>query len=391
MITLKDFYAGATYPPILEASRLKRIDSNRKLYNNDLRPHLAENENTNSVRVNLFRKAIEIYTQFLLSEGVQINFDGATNFNERINHLLEVLYLVNTDSKRYGVGIVSIDQETGLFRVYEPDSWYQLRNNAGALIGEVLVEYSDNQLEIPKQGINNPQNFSIITIIINDYVIGIQTKSVKKLQGGKIGLNVGKPTTTQIFGRQIAPLYSGYARGQEGVSVFDDIKDIIIDMVRIKQNLSKSLERNSSPHLAAPAGILVDNGEGKITINTEGMLFPLNPGDEKPFYLQWDNNSEAAKFQMDEHWKSYFALTSIPRMMFEPATAVASSGEALKRMLFPFLSSLAKLKASNIALIHQMLVIYDNYLLANGMPRLPTTTPEIILDYEKIFEDTTKE
>jgi hypothetical protein len=263
-------------------------------------------------------------------------------------------------------------------------------SDGGNLDAEVLVEYSDNNLEVPKDEKNQSMNYSLITIITNDYTTQSQTKVVRKLKGGQIREQVGNEVSTIIVGRQIAPLYSGYAKGQEGISVFDDIKDIVFDMVRIKQNLSRSLERNSSPHLAAPAAILVENEEGKVQINTSGMLFPLNPGDEKPFYLQWDTNSDAAKFQMEEHWKAYFALTSIPRMLFEPSIGSQSSGEALKRMMFPFLSSLAKLRTANYALIRQLLVMYDNYLLAHGQPRLPTTTPEILLDYDTIFMDADK-
>lgn len=389
MITLNDFTTGATYPPIQDNQRLTRISNNRKLYNNDLRPYLDE-ENTNSVRINLFRKAIEIYINFLLSEGIKINFGKEYNFDDRINHMIEVLYLVNTDSKRYGVGTVSIDYQTGLFKVFEPDQWYQIKNEQGQMTAEVLVEYSDNPLEIQKNTNFNSMNYSLITIITNDYITSIQTKEIRELKGGKIGVRVGTPISTPIIGRQIAPLYSGYAKGQEGVSVFDDIKDTIIDMVRIKQNLSMSLEKNSRPHLAAPASILQEDENGKVNINSEGMLFPLNAGDEKPFYLQWDTNANAAKFQMDEHWKAYFSMTSIPRMLFEPSKGTAASGKALKRMLFPFVSSLSKLKTANKSLIHQMLVMYDNYLLSKGLPRLPSINPEILIEYEDIFRDETQ-
>jgi len=386
MITLKDFKEGATYPPLQENQRLTRISQNRKLYNNDLRPYITT-ESSNSVRVNLFRKAIEIYVNFLLSEGIKIDFGGAYDIDDRINHIVEVLYLVNTDSKRYGTGVVSIDYTTGLFKVYEPDQWYQIRDNKGNLTSEVLVEYSNNPLEVLKNTSSNSQNYSAITIIINDYQTNTQVKDVRELKGGKIGKRLTDALITKIIGRQVSPLFNGYAKGQEGTSVFDDIKDTIIDMVRIKQNLSMSLQRNSRPHLVAPAAILQEDKNGKIDINTEGMLFPLNVGDEKPFYLQWDTNANAAKFQMDEHWKAYFSMTSIPRMLFEPSKGTAASGKALKRMLFPFVSALAKLKTNNKSLIRQMLVMYDNYLLSQGLPRLPSVDPTIEIEYEDIFKD----
>lgn len=391
MIELKDFTTGGKYPPLLETSRINTVGSNRKLYNNDLRPHLIPKVGEHSINLNLFRKSIDIYTNFLLSEGVILDF-GTTQANDeflkRSQHLLDILYLVNTDSKRYGVGIVTIDQATGLFKVYEPDQWYQIRDNAGSLIAEVLVEYLDNPLEVPKEQKNESYNYAIIQITINDYVKSVQSITSHKLKGGQIGESIGKAVKTSIIGRQIVPLFSGYAKGQEGVSIFDDIKDIVIDMVRIKQNLSRTLERNSSPHLAAPAAIIVTDDEGKIHINTQGMLFPMNQGDEKPFYLQWDTNAEAAKFQMEEHWKAYFALTSIPRMAFEPSTGGnATSGESLKRMMFPFVSSLAKLREANKSLIRQLLVMYDNYLLSKGLPRLTTTEPIIEIPYTNIFID----
>lgn len=391
MIELKDFTTGGKYPPIQETDRINRVSANRKLYNNELAPDLIPKEGENSIKINLFRKSIDIYTNFLLSEGIALDF-GTVEANDifltRATHLLDVLYLVNTDSKRYGVGVVTIDQLTGLFKVYEPDQWFQVYNKAGILTAEVLVEYLDNPLEVPLKQKNSSHNYSIIKITINDYVKNVQTIKSHELKGGQIGKVVGDTTKTSIIGRQVAPLFTGYAKGQEGVSVFDDIKDIVIDMVRIKQNLSRSLEKNSSPHLAAPAGILVENDEGNVSINTQGMLFPLNQGDVAPFYLQWDTNAEAAKFQMEEHWKAYFALTSIPRMVFEPSTSGAgNSGIALKRMLFPFISSLAKLAESNKSLIRQLLVIYDNYLLSNGLQRITSTTPKIEIPYSDIFLD----
>lgn len=390
MIELKDFTTGGKYPPIQETDRLSRISANRKLYDNELRPYLIPKEGEHSIKLNLFRKSIDIYTNFLLAEGVIIEFGSVDKsyFQERIKHLLDILYLVNTDSKRYGVGAVTIDASTGLFKVYEPDQWYQVYDEQGILSAEVLVEYLDNPLEVPKEQKSQSHNYSVIKIITSDYLTNKQTIQSYKLKGGQIAEAVGSAIEYQIEGRQIAPLYSGYAKGQEGVSVFDDIKDIVIDMVRIKQNLSRSLERNSSPHLAAPANILVENDAGKVDINTQGMLFPINQGDAAPFYLQWDTNAEAAKFQMEEHWKAYFALTSIPRMVFEPSSGGSNtSGVALKRMLFPFVSSLAKLAESNKSLIRQLLVIYDNYLLVNGMKRLTTVTPEIIIPYSDIFMD----
>lgn len=390
MIELKDFKTGGKYPPILETTRLNKIASNRKLYNNELAPDLVPKDGENSVKINLFRKAIDIYTNFLLSEGVVVDFgtpEANKEFNTRIKHLLDVLYLVNTDSKRYGTGVVTIEQATGLFVVYEPDQWYQIKDKKGNLTAEVLVEYLDNPLEVPREQKTVSYNYAIIKIIINDYLKNEQVITSHKLKGGQIG-EVIKSDTTSIDGRQIAPLFTGYAKGQEGVSVFDDIKDVVLDMVRIKQNLSRSLERNSSPHLVAPSNILVENDQGTIDINTQGMLFPLNQGDKKPFYLQWDTNSDAAKFQMEEHWKAYFALTSIPRMVFESSTGDSTSGESLKRMMFPFVSSLAKLREANISLILQLLVIYDNYLLTNGLKRLATTTPTVEIPYNKVFVDT---
>jgi len=389
MLTRSNFTTGASFPPIEEAARLDRITANRELYNNNLRRYGIQE----GVKLNLFRKTISIYTNFLLSQGVDINFNdfvSQTNFQPLEAHMLDVLYLVNTDCKRYGVGITTLDERKGTFVVYEPDQWFQIYDDIGNLEAEVLVSYSDNTVEIPKNRSYDSNNYKIINIILSDYKANTKTYQSYELKGGQIGMALSNAEIYPINIRQIAPLYNGYAKGQEGLSVFDDIKDIIVDMVKIKTSLSSSISRNSRPHLVGPAGILTkDEDTGLVSVDTEGMFFPLNQGDEKPYYLQWDTNASASQFQMEENWNAYFALTDIPKMVFGDSTGNAQSGEALRRVLFPFLSALSKLATENTTLVNMMLNMYNSFLRSQGSTQFNLQAVEISFNYDKIFEDNT--
>ena len=306
---------------------------------------------------------------------------------EYIPHILEVLYMANTDARRYGAGVVGLDQRTGLFVAYEADQWYPIIKD-GYLIGDVFVEYTKQDYELDKIEQSDPYQHQGFKITKNDYTANVQTVSYHKAGGGQIGQLQGSAETYPISGRQAAPLFHGYVKTQQyGTSVFDDIAPIIVDMVRIKRKLSHAISKNARPHLVAPAGLLVENEQGKIDIQSRGMLLPVNPDDPEPKYLQWDTNFEAARYQIDEHWRMYHTITGIPSILFSTSTGGAVSGESLKRLMIPFLSNLAKSKQDNITLVKMMLTMKANWLLRNGMPQMPQEYPEIDFPYDEIFID----
>ena len=390
MSKIKDFAIGQSLPPYLEDNRVREIERNRRLYNNETHELFDEANGINyPLKINLFRRVVDIYVNFLLSEGVEINYQGGDNpaIKEMMQHITSVLYLVNTDSRRYGVGVTTIDQDSGLFMVYEPDQWFTILGNSGELEGDILLDYSARTFELDREEFTEPENFKVLKMIHSDYRNMTQTIGYHELKGGNIGPLVSTARIIEIEGRQVAPLFNGYAKGQLGVSMFTDIKGVVKDMVSIKRKLSKSIQRNMNPHLAAPSGILSEKDDGKIEIDTDGMLFPLNQGDANPFYIQWDTEAVAAKFMTEEDWKSFYILTSIPPILFENQTSQSASGEALKRLMIPFLSSLYKMKQDNVSLVKMMLMMLGNYQMKNGLPQIPQEDPEILFPYEKIFID----
>lgn len=391
------FQSGNPYPPNNERQRIAEIAANRRLFNNETRDltQLQRRDNTTdefNLRLNLFRRAVDIYVNFLLSGGIRIEYaDEAGNdlINPLLPHLLSVLYAVNTDSRRYGVGVVTLDQQSGLFTSYEPDQWTTVTSN-GILVGDVFADFFEPQVEVTKQQSSDINQYNRVRFTINDYTDNKQRIREHVVAGGTIGEQVGDIVEIDIIGRQAAPLFHGYSRGQLGTSVFDDIRDIVGDMIRIKERLSFSISQNARPHLCLPSGVIDESG-GTVQVNPKGMMIPLNQGDPTPFYLQWDTNADASKFQIDEHWQTYFNLTAIPPILFNDSQSAPTSGEALKRLMIPFISNLAKTRRDNIVLLQSLLIMLANRQIATGTPQLPAEEPDIDLPYEDIFLDMTNQ
>lgn len=391
MIKLANFHKGQNIPPKDEARRVRAIFNNRELYNNEvLALHALKQEgNTPELKINLFRRAVDIYTNFLLSEGVTITSDN--EMTQKIidgskDDILSVLYMANTDLKRYGSAVVSVDNMSGTLKAYEPDQWYQVIGEDGRITADIIVEYLTQRVEIDESKDNQAHNYSRVKITISDYDTNKQTIEIRRLDGSTIGDLLADVVTIDIVGRQVATMFNGYNKGQEGLSMFDDIKDIVADMVKIKRTLSNTLDKNGRPHLCGSADMLVEQN-GVTTIKKEGMFLPMETGDNPPFYLQWDTNAEAAKYQISEHWAAFFAITAIPPIIFSENTGQATSGEALKRLIFPFLSVLAKQRQSNIIFTRDIFSLLDNYRHIAGMPRMSFETLNIDFEYNKLFID----
>lgn len=389
MVKLENFKQGQVFPPKDESQRIRAIFNNRQLYNNETNELVPDTSGVKQLKLNLFRRAVDIYTNFLLSEGVSITSENLTNqsiIDTVSDDILNILYMANTDLRRYGSSIVSINNETGYLTVYEPDQWYQVLDDDGQLVADIIVEYLTQAVEIDESKNNTPFNYSRIKIITNNYSTSKKTVEIRELKGSIIGELKGVIVQSDIVGRQVATMFNGYNRGQEGLSMFDDIKDIVADMIKIKRTLSSTLENNGKPHLVGSGGMLVEEN-GLTTVKKDGMFLPMETGDNPPFYLQWDTNAEAVKYQIEEHWSSYFTITAIPPIIFTNSTGQSTSGEALKRLVFPFLSVLAKQRQTNLVFVRELLTMLDNFRLSKGMPRIKTDEVVIQFEYDKIFID----
>jgi len=386
MVKLDDFKKGSQFPPKDEANRVRNILNNRNLYNNNVN-ELVPKTDTKEIKLNLFRRAVDIYTNFLLSEGVSLTSTNGINqsiIDTVSDDILNILYMANTDLKRYGASVVSIDNETGNLRIYEPDQWYQVLDDSGKLVADVIVEYLTQAVEVDESKDNQANNYDRVKIITNNYTTLDKTVEVRELKGSTIGELKGDMVSSKIIGRQVATMFNGYNKGQEGLSMFDDIKDIVADMIKIKRTLSKTLENNGSPHLVGSADMLVEEN-GITTLKKDGMFLPMEVGDNQPFYLQWDTNAEAIKYQIDEHWKLFFIITAIPPIIFTDSTGQSTSGEALKRLIFPFLSVLAKQSRTNVVFVRDIMLMIDNWRLSQGMTRFSINDLVVQFEYDKIF------
>ncbi len=388
MVDTNNFITGSTLPPKDAINRVSRIQANRRLYNNDLKDVLKATGSTLSI--NLFRKAVDIYVTFLMSEGVKINYNDTVadgNIDLVINHIQDVLYMANTDARRYGVGVITIN-DNGNFVVYEPDNWHRVIKD-GQVSADILLSYSDFVDDADETQKAKPNNSRQVKVITNDYTKNRRYIRNYRMSGNVIGELISE-TAVVIAGIQVATLTNGYSYGENGISVFDDIKGIVGELNDIKIRVSASIKKNQDPHLVLPTGVFDETDNKKIDIDSKGMGIPVEKDDVAPYYLQWDSKQETVKFQTSELWKAFYISTGIPDIFFttDRKTGVIS-GNGLRKIMIPFLGNLNKMRSDNVRLVNMLLVMMDNSRLVRGLPRMPAEKPDIVFDYDTIFVDRT--
>lgn len=167
----------------------------------------------------------------------------------------------------------------------------------------------------------------------------------------------------------------------------DDYTDLLPLMFAINNRLTKMdnvLDKHGDPILAAPSGVLDENGEVKK--EAFGLIeMPDDGSGVKPEYIVWDAKLEST-FSMIDKLVEYLFLTSETSMAAfgMDKEGQAESGRALK---FKMLRTLAKKHRKQMyydAVMKKMLVVAQKFAAANGLtcngvkvPKGEAETPQI--------------
>lgn len=161
----------------------------------------------------------------------------------------------------------------------------------------------------------------------------------------------------------------------------DDYQDLTTLFFAINNRISKVdniLDKHSDPILAIPEGILDEEGH----VKREHLgLFEKTPGGDKPEYIVWNAQLEAAFNEIDRLMNSLYMFSEIsPDAMGRFDDATAASGRALK---YRMMRTVAKIKRKQLYFDHAIKeVIYLAQLLSlehglKAMDKAYTGAPEL--------------
>ena len=429
-----DISTGKPFPPVAAQTRTANIAYNRDLYNGSwARLGIALNDDVANkifrVKHNWFRTIPAFYSDFIFADGINISYDGESRANELIElytaDIISAGRAAFVDMIRYGTGVMAYNPFARTITAYEPDSWFRVVNRQLHYEGDVIafvvdrpsrngVEVSNEKLlyvySLRNDGVDNS------TFAIYEYdgaVIGkqIHTQSLSDIANrvANMDSNNNDNSNNVANGANDANSHnSDFPSGltarnifvttmrrmphfnNNGVSLYDDIKGPVGEIARRMTGLSGVLQQNQRPHMYGPISSVKQDANGNAQINTQGNFFPLQQGDEKPGYMQWDSDIEAVKADIQWQISQIFNVAGLSRYLFADdgdsnQMLTDLSGAAMRRVMLPLYAKLSTYKSEIESAMRQMFVIVG----ANNAERIDIDPRAISFDwqYEELFND----
>ena len=391
--SVNDISSSKVFPPESDRARVEGIRANRKLYNNDFSPLNVDIESDTVLKkVNWFRRTATFYSEFLYGNRPTVTLEGNERFSTlyaaSIQNILSCMFYANIDHLRYGTGVVAASPFDPLnLCVYEADAFFIVRDMQENVIADILAYTMNPQ-------VFGNQRFAKITYAYEGDKTTVNYQVFKSNHDG-IGELILSQSYPDRVGRQCLPFFNGYAQPDQGISMFEDMKTSVGEIVALLSRLSNTIKRNLRPHLAGPDGMLaVDEVTGKRTLDVRGQFLPLQDGDQKPFYLQWDSKIEAVDKDYQYHLDHVFMMTGLSRVLFEPQFGSGTiSGSSLQRFLIPFVSKLNTMREANRLEIIELLMLLNRNRATLGLEVVSLDPMNIKIEwpYEALFMDEEQE
>lgn len=357
--------------PKSESSRIMTIRKNRRLLKGDL---LEVTDADFSVQ--WLGRVVDFFPEFLFSETPEITIESNPRMqsflDEISDSLLAEFLAANGDMLAFGSGILATHpRDPFSFCRFDPDLHFSICDLAGDIVGDVLIRLRG---EPPDQKAD----------VYNYPVDGGATWTIYSYAGASLGEPLGAVEIPDRRGRQVAVLDSG-----EG-SIFDNTKQAVAELSNILSNLGEAVANNSRPHLTGSDGLLTEDDNGNVSINSHGQYLPVSEGEIVPSYLMFDSPALAAKMLYETHEKNLLAFAGLSTLLFDPASAANNlSGRALKRLILPTIAKLGFYSRVNSRAIKEAIRIVNQNLQNAGQPYFSYKNSDLKItwNYDQIFED----
>ena len=320
---------GSTWPPVSESARVRRAESNLRLYRGDFTELNTEAQQATALRfqagantpqirvtVNMFRWVSRVWPDLVFGQAPVLDYlnaeeDYAEGGEAVVRRLQKVLpSLVRSGRQvvkncvRYGAG-VWICRKPGLIESVDPRFWfpivsaYDLNDVQGHIVAypfvsdpnSVRIDSSSPRGTSRATGFSTPDKLRVYRFTMDGETWMCEAATFK-YDGSTIGM-------MQDGWEQMAcaqpPVHFVTLEGDDiyGESLFDDMRSHVAEINTRETALSTSLDKHADPHLAVPEGSLQVDAQGRAIVNKNGMAIFVPEGSENPEYVVWDPKYDA--------------------------------------------------------------------------------------------------
>lgn len=381
---------GQKWPPkdTDTITRFEMYDANRKLFqgkhdevfNNWMRLLREDHNATLEIILNWHRRLSTLFANLLLGEPPRITAGEKGSAEQaacdRIvndNNFILTAYKAVIDISRFGDGLLKTRYDKrGIIEATSPSLWLPVvdRDNVNNILYHVL---GWTYIEKTKAMFGGEKETKYLKVEIHER--GRITNRLYTLDGGnQIDKEVEAGYKTTLTGvDDFLVLQVSNLLTSEDVTGYDDYTDletIIQEMeVRLGQ-ISRILDKHADPNMYGPdIAVETDAATGQSTYRGGGKYFPILQGEEKPGYITWEGQLQAAFEELDRLVQQLYIISET----CEPAFGVvknglAESGSAMRRLLMAPLSKVNRIRLILDPAMKRALKTASALEVAQGMP-----------------------
>lgn len=371
-LTSLDFLApGQTWPPTAETDRLTLYEDNRRLFEGRhelvfkdwVRLLREDQQATLEIVLNWPKRLTLLWAALLLGEPPRISVgesgskeqEWLDRFNEDGAFVRMVLEAV-IDMSRFGDGLLKArrdDAGEAVIEAVQPSIWFPVvnRDNIREVRAHVLAwtfavaTGRDKVTTYLRAEIHEAGRITNRLFLVRDGKI-ISEQDLKTLPD-YAGLQAVQETGVDEV--LVVPVPNLRTTDRvHGADDYSDLDSVLQEIETRVAQISRILDKHADPNLYGPASALeLDPKTGQWVYKGGGKFFPVEPGEEKPGYVTWDGQLDAAFKEIDYLLDQLYVLSETsPAAFGQLKTGLAESGSALRRLMMAPLSKVNRLRAN---------------------------------------------
>ena len=343
LIKESEISTGKNFPP----ERLSTKNANMRKYTNLLNGEFgsalysgmtAEEIAKITLRTNWFRFIRNFWEEAIANEmpAIEAKDSGKQNIiDDNMTWLHEAIRTAAGDMITYG-SAVFINQKKGKVEAISSRYWFPVREAFDVSEGDVdIIAYPYSRKETSHGALD-----SIIVYRYDGSGYSFSTYSLD-------GFVIGAPLTEVGDGKAGMPQEVVIGEGFYGVSFFENITDWVREIHVRESAVSRVLDKQAAPHLVMHEDAYETMQNGKVNVDTDGMIIPIFDGQTlPPAYITWDASLDAQDKAIKRAESRILTNARISPILNsdDMKTSSVTSGAALRRLALPTVNTIREIR-----------------------------------------------